>query len=154
DTLQQKESLELLASLVPGIVEHTRKEIHELIHLAGGLPLALQVIGQHLQTQMYSGQPRRWYTALAHLREAETRLRLSMPRAPLEQPAGLPAEMPFSLHSVIELSYQRLDTGTRQALALLASLPNATSGFSEAAALASGVSLEALDNLLDSGLLE
>jgi len=92
--------------------------------------------------------------ALESLQKAETRLQLTMPHALLEQPTGLPADTPFSLQSVIELSYQRLDASTQQALGLLATFPGLASSFSEAAALASGISLDALDNLLDSGLLE
>lgn len=154
DALHDEASTALLTHLVPSLVEQAQEEIQALIRLIGGLPLALQAIGQHLRIQIYSGQPRRWQAALEHLQDAPTRLLLSMPRAPLEQPSGLPVETPVSLQSVIGLSYSRLDRSSRRALGLLANLPNTVSGFGEATALALGVSLDDLDKLQDSGLLE
>lgn len=154
DALDKEDSLALLTRLIPTIVEQAQEEVCELIRLVDGLPLALQFVGQYLQTQMYSGQPRRWHAALERLRLTDIRLQLSMPRTPLEQPSGLSIEVPYSLQSVIGLSYYRLDVSSRQALCLLASLPDLGSGFSETTALAYGVDLDALDNLLDSGLLE
>jgi len=154
DPLDMRHSLELLARFVPELVAHEAFEMRELVHLAGGLPLALQLIGSHLQAQVYSGQSRRWRAAIARLRQAEERLHLTMPRAPLEPHQGLPLDAPVSLHSEIELSYRYLDLDAQQALCALAHGLTDAASFTEEDALAiDGVSLDALDSLLDAGLL-
>jgi hypothetical protein len=154
DTLDTQESLRLLARFIPALVTQEAAALRELVRLVGGLPLALQLIGTHLRTHFYSGQPRRWRTALERLRQPAARLQLTMPRAPLERQMGLPADAPISLQNEIELSYQRLMPAARLALSKLAGLSLSASGFSEEAALAlNGVTVEALDHLLDAGLL-
>jgi transcriptional regulator with XRE-family HTH domain len=152
--LDESESLELLARFVPTIVAEEPAAMRELARLTGGLPLALQLIGKHLQAQIYSGQPRRWRSALARLQLLETRLQLTAPRAPLEIQMGLPVDAPLSLQTAIQLSYQRLSPAVQEALLTLASGLNTPGNFSEEAALAFvPVSLATLDSLLDTGLL-
>lgn len=152
--LDEKQSLALLARFVPTIVEQAPTETRALVRQVGGLPLALQLIGMHLQTHAYSGQPRRWRAALERLKQPAERLQITMPRAPLERQMGLPAGEPISLQNEIDLSYQRLNPQARQALVALAGLSARAGSFSEEAALAlKGVTLEALDILLDAGLL-
>ncbi|HEX7733985.1 MAG TPA: NB-ARC domain-containing protein [Ktedonobacteraceae bacterium] len=154
EVLSTEESLHLLARFIPSIATQERAALRELAHLAGGLPLALKLMGTHLRTHLYSGQPRRWHAALERLKQPEARLQLTMPRAPLEHQMGLPADAPISLYNEIELSYQRLSPEDRLALQALASLSGKNGSFSEEAALVlRGVTLEALDNLLDTGLL-
>lgn len=155
DELNEQESLELLAAFVPEIVAHEAGAMRTLAHLAGGLPLALRAMGKYLQAQVYTGQPRRWHAALAYLKSAEARLHLPIPCAPLEQHRGLPANMPLSPYQSLELSYCQLEPSSRQALEALARFPAKPASFSEEEALSlRGVSLEALDSLLDAGLLE
>jgi transcriptional regulator with XRE-family HTH domain len=152
--LDKAASLKLLARFVPTLIAQEGARMGELVRLAGGLPLALQLVGTHLQAQVCSGQPRRWQAALEQLRLPEVRMQLTMPRAPLEPQAGLPADVPISLQALIELSYQQLNPATQQALIALSKLPARPESFSEETALAlDGVSLEALDRLLDVGLL-
>ena len=152
--LNTTESLQMLARFIPAIVTQETAELRELARLVGGLPLALQLMGTHLRARLYSGQPRRWRAALEGLKQPGARLQLSMPRAPLERQTGLPVDVPVSLHDELELSYQRLDPATRLALGALARFASKTVSFSEEAALTlNGVTLEALDNLLDTGLL-
>lgn len=152
--LATEEGLQLLARFVPTLVAQESAALRELIRAVGGLPLALRLLGTHLRTHLYSGQPRRWRSAIERLKQPVARLQLTMPRAPLERQMGLPANAPISLHNEIELSYQRLTPATRLALGKLASIATRAGSFSEEAALAlSGVTLEALDNLLDAGLL-
>jgi transcriptional regulator with XRE-family HTH domain len=152
--LDMEKSLQLLARFVPALVASETGALRELASLVGGLPLALQLIGTHLRAQFYSGQPRRWRAALECLKQPAARLQLTMPRSPLERQMGLPVNIPISLHNEIELSYQRLTPAARLALDKLANLAARTRSFSEEAALAlNGVTLEALDNLLDTGLL-
>jgi len=154
DALSEVHSLALLARFVPELVAQEAAAMRELAGLAGGLPLALQLIGSHLQAQVYSGQPRRWRAAIERLKRPAARLQLTMPRSPLEPQMGLPVDMPISLYNEIALSYRQLGSTTQQAMiALTSSLPH-PGRFSEEAALAiDGVTLEALDDLLDAGLL-
>ncbi len=154
DELDTEESLQLLARFVPTLVAPESAALRELTRLTGGLPLALQLIGMHLRTHLYSGQPRRWRAALEHLKLPAARLQLTMPRTPLERQMGLPAHAPISLYNEIEMSYQRLTPAARLTLSLLTDLSTRSNNFSEEAALAlKGVTLEALDDLLDTGLL-
>jgi transcriptional regulator with XRE-family HTH domain len=152
--LDEMESLELLARFLPEIGTYEQSALRDLARLADGLPLALQLMGQYLQMQTYSGQPRRWRVALESLQHAETRLQLTMPRALLERQMGESASASFSLLTVIEPSYRQLTLAARRALNALAKLAPSSGTFSEEAALATGnVSFEALDSLLDIGLL-
>lgn len=152
--LAEAESLQLLERFVPELVEREREGIRELARAVGGLPLALELLGAYLQTQLCTGQPRRWLAALERLKQPEERLQLVLPRTPLERQMGLPADAPISLHTTIALSYRQLDPTAQRALLALAGSLSRPENFSEEAALAvSGVSLEALDGLLDAGLL-
>lgn len=154
DELEREESLQVLARYVPALAVQERAALSELARLAGGLPLALRLIGTHLRTHLHSGQPRRWRAALEYLQQPAARLQLTIPRAPLEQQMGLPLDAPISLQNEIELSYRSLPRSARLALTFLADLPNVTQGFSEEDALTlNGVTLETLDHLLDAGLL-
>src|SRR5581483_6045666 len=121
-SLGEEESLRLLARFVPELLAQEAASIRELVRRAGGLPLALEMLGVHLQIQVGTGQPRRWRTAIERLKQPEALLHLSMPRAPLdlERQKGLPASVPLSLQTTIELSYFRLDGNAQQALLALA----------------------------------
>jgi transcriptional regulator with XRE-family HTH domain/AcrR family transcriptional regulator len=153
--LDEEESLELLARFVPQLLAQEPGQMRELVRLAGGLPLALQLMGTHLQAQVYSGQPRRWRASLERLQQQpEARQHLTMPHAPLEPQMGLSADALISLQNEIALSYWRLAPSVRQALLALVDLPGCARDFTEEVALAlPGVTLDALDSLLDMGLL-
>jgi transcriptional regulator with XRE-family HTH domain len=152
--LGEEESLRLLERFVPDLLAQESANLCELARLAGGLPLALEVLGMHLQTQVGTGQPRRWRAAIERFKQPQVRLQLTMPRPPLERPKGLPGDVALCLQATIQLSYQRLDTATCQALGALAHRLAQGGCFSEATALTiEGVSIETLDNLLDAGLL-
>lgn len=152
--LDEEESLRLLERFVPDLLAQEGAPMRELAHLAGGLPLALEALGMHLQTQVGTGQPRRWRAAIERFKQPEVRQRLAMPRPPLHRQKGLPVDMPLCLQTTIELSYQRLDAAAREALPALAQQLAQGDAFSETTALAiEGVSLEVLDSLLDAGLL-
>ena len=153
--LSQEESFTLLARLAPEVVASDLEAAHDLIRSAGGLPLALSLMGKYLRTHSLSGQPRRMRAALERLRAAEHRLRLSEPRAMLERSPTLPTGTPLSLQTIIDVSVELVDEQARAALQRLAVFPAKPSTFSEEAALAvCQVPAEALDALTDAGLLE
>lgn len=153
--LNSEKSMFLLRMLAPQIVEKEMQRAHELALAVGGLPLALQLIGNYLRTQSYSGQARRITAALQRLNDANERLNLSKSRGPVEQHPNLPDDTPVSLSTIIAVTYQQLDRSTRMTLHALSAFPAKPNSFSEEAALAvADCDLDTLDQLTDTGLLE
>jgi transcriptional regulator with XRE-family HTH domain len=153
--LDEKDSLDLLARLTPDVVTNESSAARALVKSAGGLPIVLVLMGSYLQSQAYSGQPRRLRAALERLHCAEERLRLSMQHAPFEYPASSSLHALLSLEAVIETSVRQLDEAARRVLSMLSTFPAKPGSFSEEAALVvSGAPLELLDELIDAGLLE
>ncbi len=147
--------VELLAHYVPSLVTEDPEAINDLVSAAGGLPLALTLLGHYLAAQALSGQPRRLQTALQYLHERQHRLQISMPVASNERSPALPSQTPLSLHTAIALSAQMLDAEASRAFCALSVFPAKPASFSEEAALAvAQCSLEMLDTLWDRGLLE
>ena len=123
--------------------------------LAGGLPLALILMGQHLQKQSYHLQPRRMRDALAELKTARTRLELAQSQSALEQRTDLPPNTPLTLQTSIGISDTVLEYSGHRALVALALFPPKPNSFSEEAALAvMQAPSEVLDTLVDCGLVE
>jgi hypothetical protein len=153
--LDEEDSLDLLARLTPDVVTNESSAARALVQSAGGLPLALVLMGRYLQSQAYSGQPRRLRAALERLRCAEERLRLTMQQAPFEYLASSSIHSLLSLQAVIETSVRQLDEATQRVLFMLSAFPAKPHSFSEEAALAvSDAPVELLDELIDTGLLE
>ncbi len=153
--LDEEDSLDLLARLIPDVVTNESSAARALVQSAGGLPLALVLMGRYLQSQAYSGQPRRLRAALERLRCAEERLRLTIQQAPFEHLASSSIHNLLSLQAVIETSVRQLDEATLRVLSTLSAFPAKPYSFSEEAALVvSGAPLELLDLLIDAGLLE
>jgi tetratricopeptide (TPR) repeat protein len=153
--LSEADGLALLARLAPGLIETEPEEARALVQAVGGLPLALTLMGNYLRVQAHSGQPRRLLAALNRLHQAEERLRLEQPQAPLERHPSIPFDTPLSLLASISISEQALDEQARYVLWTLSIFPPKPNNFSEAAALAvSDRPVEAIDMLTDYGLLE
>ncbi|MBX5459427.1 MAG: helix-turn-helix domain-containing protein [Thermogemmatispora sp.] len=153
--LESADGLALLAQWAPEVVAHDRRAALSLVEEVGGLPLALTLLGKYLQSQAHSGQPRRLQAALARLRSSHQRLHVSEMRGPLEQPPHLAWGTPLSLQSAIAVSDQQLDEQAREVLRALSVFPPKPNSFSEEAALAvAQAPPEALDALVDAGLLE
>jgi hypothetical protein len=153
--LDETDSLELLEHFVPQVVEREEVAARALVRLAGGLPLALNLLGKYLAMHALMGQPRRLKTALSHLLEREQRMKVSLPIPLSERPLGLASLPSLSLQATIALSVEHLSQEERADLQALALFPAKPNSFSEEAALAvTGGSVERLDALWDSGLLE
>ncbi len=148
----------LLRTLAPNAItcnDAGEAEARELARAVGGLPLALTLMGAYLHIQAQSGQPRRLSAALASLRQAEKRLRLARPYAPVETPPGMAVGAAQSLQVALAMSAAALTPAARRALSALAYLPAKPNSFTEEAALAlSAATHETLDELVDAGLLE
>ncbi len=152
--LDEEESLKLLARFTPDFVANESGAARALAQSAGGLTLALTLIGKYLQSQVYSGQPRRLRAALERLRRAEERLQLTMQLAPFEH-CTCSKHALLSLQAVIETSVRQLDEAAQRVLSRLSAFPAKPHSFSEEAALAvSDAPVELLDELVDAGLLE
>ncbi len=153
--LGQEESITLLRQLAPLAIKHEAQKAYALVQAVGGLPLALTLMGNYLRTHAASGPTRRISAALEQLSNAETRLLIEEPRIPAENYPGLTIETPLSLQSVIAVTDQRLSARVRAALYALALFPSKPNTFSEEAALeVAACTIDELDALSDSGLLE
>ncbi|MEO8970813.1 MAG: tetratricopeptide repeat protein, partial [Ktedonobacteraceae bacterium] len=153
--LSEDDSIFLLRRFVPQVVETRLDEVRALVKAVGGLPLATTLMGKYLHLQVQSSQPRRLQMALARLSNAEERLQLASPLAPLERSPNLPSGTSLSLQAAIAISDQQLDGPAQDALRSLSVFPAKPDTFSEEAALAvTGLSPAVLDRLSDAGLLE
>ncbi|HYU71128.1 MAG TPA: tetratricopeptide repeat protein, partial [Ktedonobacteraceae bacterium] len=153
--LSEDSSMELLRLLAPQVISKEERKALDLVHAVGGLPLALTLMGNYLRLQAYSGQARRIQTALQRLSAVEGRLQITEPRGPVERHPSMPYETTLSLQSIIAVTDQQLSADARKALYALAVLPSKPDNFSEEAAVAiADCSLDAIDELIDAGLLE
>ncbi len=153
--LEDTEGRLLLMRLAPEVVQAEPEEAQALVAAVGGLPLALTLLGNFLRAQTHSGQPRRMRAAQERLRKASGRLQLNEPQALVGGHPSFGAGTPLSLQAVIGISDQQMSEEARAALRALAVFPPKPNSFSEKAALAVSVEpTEALDELMDAGLLE
>lgn len=153
--LDEHESIKLLKKLAPDVVDREEKKAADLVHAVGGLPLALTLMGNYLRKEAYSGKARRIGAALERLAVAEERLLLREPHVPVERHTSLSTETPLSLQTVFEVTDQQLKGPERAALYALSVFPPKPNSFSEEAALAvANCTVETLDALSDTGLLE
>jgi tetratricopeptide (TPR) repeat protein/transcriptional regulator with XRE-family HTH domain len=153
--LNEHEGMTLLRMLAPRVVDHEEQKALDLVNAVGGLPLALTLMGKYLHTQAYTGQPRRIAAALERLSRAGERLQIHESRGPLDRHSSLPTERYLSLQSVFAVTDQQLDEQARDALYALSVFPPKPNSFSEEAALVvTGCTVNTLDALLDTGLLE
>jgi tetratricopeptide (TPR) repeat protein len=152
--LNEEDGIALLERLAPQVVAREPGNMRSLVRLVGGLPLAITLAGKYLWSQFYRDQPHYLSMALSRLQSIEERLRLTQP-PPEGSPSSLPADTTLSLQTVINLSYQQLDTREQDALRALSLFPAKPGRFAEEAALAvCDTSVETLDRLIDAGLLE
>lgn len=153
--LDAEQSRALLLALVPSLTDHAPEAVQDLLQSTGGLPLALTLLGHYLRTQAIGGQRRRLEAALKRLVDASLRLSVSAPLGSAFRSSSATDPTSWSLERVIGISDHYLTPATQQTLRALSVLPAKPARFSEAAALAvSGHQVEALDHLLDAGLLE
>lgn len=155
EELHERYSLQILTHFVPRLVASETPLLKNLLRRAGGLPLALIVMGRYLRTQGADGQPRRLAAALQELGSDEGQLRVSGPRALIDyQHLSTPGDV-ISLSVSFTVSMARLTERERQALCSLTLFPPKPNSFSEEAGLViCEVPVTVLDRLSDIGLLE
>ena len=138
----------VLTQLAPVAAAQRPDSLRELEAFAGGLPLALTLIGHALRAAE-RGSPRRLETVLADLHTAEARLKLKLVDARLSERKA------STLREIIALSERVLDEPTCRALHALSVFPPKPNTFSEEAALAvAECTTDELDALVDNGLIE
>ncbi len=126
------------------MVESDVQKARDLVVAVGGLPLALNLIGNYLRTQK-SRFPQSLSATFQKLSDQKKRLSIN----------DLPDEVPLSLRSAIAVTDEYLAPEPRQAFHALSTFPPRPQSFSEEAALAVTAStVEILDPLIDKGLLE
>jgi hypothetical protein len=153
--LGEEDGLTLLGRLAPGIIQTAPNEARELVRTVGGLPLPLTLMGKYLRIQIRTGQPRRLRAALDQLHDMEQLLHLSQPQIGLERHPSLPEGVPLSQLAVIQVSDEALNEEAKKALRAFSVFPPKPNTFSEEAALAvAATSAQAIDTLVDFGLLE
>lgn len=152
--LDAEDGLQLLHILAPQAVEQEPQLARELVMAVGGLPLALNLMGNYLRVAL-SGPRRRLLSALQSLKDASTRLELSEVRSPVERHSSQPEDGRISLRTIIEVSDSQLSDIARDAFYALSIFPPKPNNFSEDAALTvTSCPAAILDSLLDMGLIQ
>ncbi len=144
--LTPEQSRALLKHIAPEIAQHGDLLEDQLVAWSSGLPLALELLGQHLRRALRSGQPRRIEAAIAQLFETRGRLELlsDRPQASLSR-----------LSNVIRATIAQLPREQQRALHRLVALPPAPAVFDETAMLAMlNGNVAHLDALVDLGLVQ
>lgn len=157
DRLSVPEGIELLRSLAPRAVALDVGAAEDLVRDVGGLPLALVLIGHYLRQKGERRDAASIRAALKTLNDIENVFKL-------EQQADRLSDATLSLASVIEVSYQALDSGAadaaplRRAIEALSVLRPDTDFEDELAHRVSGVPLnevrDVLGTLCDAGLVQ
>lgn len=139
EELTVPEGTALLTEIAPYAAKHRPGQIRHLVGLVGGLPLALTLIGGYLRDASVLEQLSVVDQALDHLQQIENLLQIGEDR----------------LTSVIGVSYENLDDNGTRSLRSLSVFPPKPHSFSfNAAQEIADVTVEHLNSLVLSGLLE
>jgi tetratricopeptide (TPR) repeat protein len=153
--LDEASSARLIEHFALQVVRIRAEETREVVRAVSGLPLALVLIGNYLRKEVFSGVPRRQLEALRRLADPQERMKVTGRTSPLHQQPSLVDGEEQSLEAIIALSDEELSPTAHQALMALSLFPPKPNTFSEVAALhVARSSVEALDELVDSGLME
>jgi tetratricopeptide (TPR) repeat protein len=153
--LGSEDSLQMLGRLVPQLSTQLKARGQQIAEAAGGLPLALELLGRSLRSEAYAGRPQRLLDALDSLADPAERLQVEGQRAIAPLQPGQSHRQSQSLVSAIALSEESLEPEIREAFATLHVFPPKPATFSESSALAVAEStVDVLDRLVDIGLIE
>ncbi len=153
--LNEVDGMQLLGELASDATRADPQLAGQLVKAAGGLPLALLLIGNYLQIQSFANPARPLADVMADLQQTERRWRLAQAQSPVGANPDFPAGASLSLPAVIALSETVLHEKARQAFYSLAVFPPKPDTFSQAAATAvSDQPAETLAPIVTAGLLE
>lgn len=146
--LTEDESFSLFTQYAAPVIVQQSEKLRVLLQSVGGHPLALLLLGLALRIEGHTGQMRRIASALERLTQPVERLHLTLPSIGHHAPVR-------SLFATIATSEQALRPEARDALRLLTRWYAERTLFSEEELVATrSISLQALDQLIDAGLLE
>jgi transcriptional regulator with XRE-family HTH domain len=146
--LTEEESFALLSQYAAPVEVPRSENLRALLQSAGGHPQALLLMGLAIRIEGHTGQTRRMLSLIDRLMKPAERLHLTFPAMFTNAPIN-------SLFETISTSERALHPEAREALLRLARWYAARTIFSEEELTATrSVSLEALDQLIDAGLLE
>jgi hypothetical protein len=153
--LREADGLALLTRHAPEVIAGRQEAALRIVRDVGGLPFALALIGRWLHREGRTGSQRRIARAFERLADAGQRMDLTEVDPSPCRMLGTCEGSAASMRSLLRESTARLDEAARRALGALSTFPPKPGTFSEAAAWAvCAVSVEALDELVDSDLLE
>ncbi len=153
--LEVRQGKALLTRFLPHFSTYESEAIEQLVQKVGMLPLALTLIGKHLYPYDYLRQSQDLKQAVQHLLDVSTRLHLGQPQSLVEHHPSIPPEHSLSLEAAIAVSVHTLSPEAQSALRSLSIVPAKPNCFSrEFAEALIPSSPEALDDLLDTGLVE
>jgi tetratricopeptide (TPR) repeat protein len=152
--LDRQESFDLLAKLVPEVIEQHGAEVEELVQELGGLPLTLRVAGSLLAAEERMG----WgiEDLLTDLREGQRVLKSEAPADRLPAPEGTSPTVAV----LLQTSLERLSREVRARFRMLGAFPSKPVSFDLVAAAKvwgmeeSEDARETLRELAERGLLE
>ena len=100
EELNEEQSLHLLRTLAPEVVEYAPEQVRTLVQAVGGLPLALTLLGNYLRKQSYNVPPRRAVRALERLGDAQVRMQISELHVQAEAHPSIASSTSISLQSI------------------------------------------------------
>ncbi len=153
--LDISDGIEVLNRLAPNIAKIDSSPLKQLAEAVGGLPLALNLMGNYLRIQSHSLSSTLIEEALVKLNDAKERLRMIDENPDRELHPSLPSDTPLSLAAMIEISYEKLQPSARRMLNVLSILPAKPNTFlGEAVIAIAEEPAEALEELYSFGLVE
>jgi tetratricopeptide (TPR) repeat protein len=152
--LSKEEGLQLLSALAPEALNDHAEDAEQLVMSAGGMPLALVLMGKYLRSQSRGGQRRRAQHAIEKLRDEAARLELETVQSPLYQPEGPLSDVPLSLLAMLSVNYSELDESAQRAFLTLSIHKPKPSVFTDDFRKAMGVDDADFEQLLECGLID
>lgn len=142
DPLVDDAALQMLTTLAPGVVDAMADDIHRLVEAIDGIPLALHIVGRHLDTAYLVGGVPAARELLNKIRSAHDLLTLQEHETD-----------DVTLRAVLDVSTEDLSDDDCKALDYLTVFPPRPNDFSTAAALKVTGSHSSLKRLRSTGLL-
>ncbi|MBX7214668.1 MAG: tetratricopeptide repeat protein [Thermoflexales bacterium] len=154
EELSPANGLRLFSAIASQVAKAEPAETRRLIAIVGGLPLAVSLAARAAWKMADTGTKAPVQELISQL-EAGIGLGPGQPMSPLERPPSLSARTVVSLDAVIALSFETLSEAERRMLVAMAIHTPKPDTFSRAAGCAvGGCSMDSIDRLIDSGLLE
>ncbi len=155
EELALNDALFMLSELAPVITKRYPEFAEELVNVVGCHPFGILILGNYIRIHSITDSQTELRSALEKIRASEERFRLIRPIGPQEQHPSLSPGVPFSLLSVIDISYTALAQAEQAALRALALFDPKPNSFSLSAAIKVANTTEStINKLVEYGLME